>query len=102
MTDSIVSGDTATMSHTSSSSDQAFRTFDTDRGLFGDPHTVALCLANRYIYGVGDIRSTVEALDQWIYRRGAATTVCYCYYYYYSSIKTAFLFFLSFTGQNSQ
>jgi hypothetical protein len=43
------------------------QTFDTDRGLFYDPHTVALCLATRYIVGVGDIRSTVEALDPVVY-----------------------------------
>jgi len=52
-------------SYTAVSNDD-LRTFDTDRGLFRDPHTVALCLATRYIYGVGDIRSTVEALDQWV------------------------------------
>jgi hypothetical protein len=37
------------------------QTFDTDRGLFNDPHTVALCLATRNEIGVGDIRSTAEA-----------------------------------------
>jgi len=43
------------------------QTFDTDRGLFYIPHTVALCLTTRYIVGVGDIRSTAEALGPVVY-----------------------------------
>ena len=36
---------------------------NSDRGLFCNPHAVALCLSRRRVDGMGNIRSTAEALD---------------------------------------
>jgi hypothetical protein len=45
--------------------------FSTDRGLFLIPHTVALCLLARQIYGVGNIRTRAEALRPVVWTGGA-------------------------------
>jgi hypothetical protein len=44
------------------------------------PHAVALCLAMRHVYGVGNIRSKAEALYPVAYKTVVSTT----------SISTAF------------
>lgn len=48
-----------------------------DRGLFWNPHTVALC-HKWHVDGMGNIRSTTEARDRVVYSIWIWT--CFCYY----------------------